>query len=219
MKQLENFERSLNHNYPEEMKVLMRQSFLMGYKDRVSEEEKFFNNKVIHIAGNDWYRYNYGSERERDCNYGNIAGGWELTYYEATQIPYMRLPTKSDFLKLFKSGNAIGKYNLATDGRTWNARVAVGEIIFYESRKGNSCPYFTDLNASYYSQIWLAEEDCDKALSVIIGIEVGESKKELGECTRQLKDLLFVMVPKKDKLDAHFIFDRNHYDSDWFNLK
>lgn len=219
LKLLKDFERNLNQEYSCELKTRLKQAYLDGYNKRVSEERFFFNNIIVHAGGNDWYRYNYGAVRERDCCHGDDAGGWDLTYNDATHIPYMRLPTKDEFMNLYNSEAVIGKYNLATDGRIWNARVCIGEIKFYESRQGKPCSFTKNLNTPYHSQIWLSEEDGNQALSVAIGLVIDTNSQKAQEYTCKLTPPHFVMIPKESKLNAHFIFDREHINSEWFDLQ
>lgn len=208
------FTQSIPENTPEIIRRQIIDAYESGYRDRVCQEEYIFlRNKTIFINGHFWQKLNYGATCETDLAFGRYASGIRMNYYQADNIPYFRLPTKEEFLNLYNNTEHFGHFNLASDGRTWNERLSIGELSFYQIGllPQELKSIYIETDKCVYVHCWLKDRiSNDTALSVLFHIYPSKKGVLPGPHTCKISGPQFIEVPKTCLLDAHFIYNKNY---------
>lgn len=175
-----------------------------GYLKRVSEEYVAERDPEKWLKMNDfyWMRYNYGASGISDNIYFYFAGSpkmyqgspryRDLTYDEASNIPFLTLPTKSEFLALYNSTNHKFEYDQSSSGNRYNMRI---ELL--DRKTGDFLMSFY----GYSPRIWLRDEVSEYE-ALVVDMNYDSSKRTI--------ELEFRAVDKKEKNAAHFYLDNDN---------
>lgn len=184
--------------------------YCQGYMDGIG-----FAIKQLGIT-NLWCKYNYGATSETDHYCRMEADGTYLTYNEAKNVPYLRLPSKCDFEELFSNHRIEGKFNVShkSVGLPFNVRMKAysyadnREISFYNGFfYDNNDVLHSELDDKYLGcvRVWLKEEISEiEALTALVFIH-RINYKHGGEFTVGCTSPIYESLPKSYKVKAHFI--------------
>lgn len=200
---LDLFSRKIN---VEEFERRLKEAYLCGYYDRIVTEKVIKDNPVVHIGGANWYKFNYGATKQEDRELGAHASGISLSWYEASMIPYCKLPKRENLEMLLECTSTDVRYNIGLDHKPWNPRVALLDgddiISFYE---WGCYPRRDFVKGQHIVQCWLSDEIDEETALTMEFVIMCENQEKVGDYKGKLIKVDYVPVKKNEKLQAHFM--------------
>lgn len=204
------FEKKMDLSSVEKM---LKEAYLKGYAQRLNEEGDLRKNPVLINTENpkfrNWYKFNYGASKIEDRSLGEYSAGHYIDWHSANAIPFCKLPTKDQMMKLLDGSNVQFCFNIGTlDKRTmWNPRVEVrcgnDVLSFYQLVPRLRLKRIWDTNAVL---VWLADEVNDsKAMVAVFDFDVPKKERGTGDYQFPVKAVRYIEMDKDAELSAHFI--------------
>lgn len=203
------FEKKIDLSSIEKM---LKNAYLEGYVQRLKVEDELRKNPVLTNpetpAFRNWYKFNHGASKLEDRSLGMFAAGHTIDWYSAMAIPFCKLPTKEQMMKLLDGSHAKFCFNVGLQTSTkWNTRVEV--------RSGNDVVSFSQLVPHLRGKkiwdsnsvlVWLADEvDENKALAAVFDFKVPKEERKIGDYQFPVTGIRYVEMDKEALLSAHFM--------------
>lgn len=204
------FEKKIDLSSIEKM---LKNAYLEGYVQRLKVEDELRKNPVLTNpetpAFRNWYKFNHGASKLEDRSLGEYSSGHTIDWYKAMAIPFCKMPTKEQMMKLLDGSSVHFCFNIGTLNKRamWNPRVEVRHgndvVSFYQLVPHLRGKIIWDSNSVL---VWLADEvDEKKALAAVFDFKVPKEERKTGDYQFPVTGIRYVEMDKEALLSAHFM--------------